>query len=73
MLKIVKVRRMKCGCRLGQEGSKANMVSKVLIEVKLKLVVMSKDHSMAQLMLCRSLKYDHSRRLDLAAPARALQ
>ena len=45
---------------------------KVLIEAKLKLVVMSKDPSMAQLKLCRSLKYDHWGRLDLAAPARAL-
>ena len=73
MLKTVKVRRLKFGFCLGQEGLKANIVSKVLIEVKLKLVVMSKDLSMAQLKLCHRLKYDRWGILDLAALARALQ
>ena len=42
MLKTVKVRRLKFGCRIGQDGSKVNIVSKVLIKAKLNLVVMSK-------------------------------
>ena len=57
---------------MGQDRSKENIVSKVLIDSKLKLVGMSKDFSMAQLNLCHSLKYDHWGRLDLAAPACAL-
>ena len=48
MLKIVKFRRLKFGFHLGQDGSKANIVSKVLIEVKLKLVVMSKNKGVSQ-------------------------
>ena len=48
MLKTVKVRRLKFACRLGQDGLKANIVSKVLIEVKLKLVVMSKEKGVSQ-------------------------
>ena len=41
MLKTVKVRRLNFSCHLGQDGSKANIVLKVLIEAKMKLVVMS--------------------------------
>ena len=48
MLKTVKVQRLKFGCRLGQDGSKANIVSKVLIEEKLKLVVMSKKKGVSR-------------------------
>ena len=42
MLKTVKVRRLKFGCRIGQDRSKVHIVSKVPVKVKLKLVVMSK-------------------------------
>ena len=48
MWKAVKVRRWKFGCHLGQDGSKANIVSKVLIEAELKLVVMSKKKGVSQ-------------------------
>ena len=48
MLNTVNVRRWKFGCQLGQDGLKANIVSKVLIEVKLKLVVMSKKKGVSQ-------------------------
>ena len=42
MLKIVKGRRLKFGCYVGQDGSK------VLIKAKLKLVVMSKNKGVSQ-------------------------
>ena len=48
MLKTIKVQRWNFGCHLVQDGSKANIVSKVLIEVKLKLVVMLKNKGGSQ-------------------------
>ena len=51
ILKSTKCGRMskfKFGCRVGQEGSKVNIVSKVLIKVKLKLVVMLKIKGVSQ-------------------------
>ena len=47
MLKDVKVRRSKFGWRLGQDGSKVNIVSKILIVTKLKLVVVLKKKSVS--------------------------
>ena len=46
--RVRKGRRLKFGCRVGQDGSKINIVAKVLIKVKLKLVVMSKIKGVAQ-------------------------
>ena len=48
MWKTVKIRRLKFGFRVGQDGSKVNIVVKVLIKVKLKLVVMSKIKGVLQ-------------------------
>ena len=48
MLKTVKVCRLKFGFHVGQDGSTMNIVANVLIEAKLKLVVMSKKKGVSQ-------------------------
>ena len=48
MLKAIRVRRLKFGCCLGQDVSKVNIMSKVLIVAKLNLGVMSKKKGVLQ-------------------------
>ena len=47
-MKAVKVQRSKFGWLLGQDGSKANTVSKVLVEAKLKFAVTLKKKGVSQ-------------------------
>ena len=42
MLQTIKVQRLNFGFRIGQDGLKVNIMSRVLIEAKLKLVAVSK-------------------------------
>ena len=54
VLKATKCGRLsnfKFGCCVVQEGSKVNIVSKVLVKAKPKLVVMSKIKSVSQLKM----------------------